>query len=144
MDTDLDASIVGMAATSDGGGYWLVAADGGVFAFGDAGFFGSMAGALGGNRAVAIAGTPDGGGYWLLGRDGGVFAFGDASFFGSVPGQGLVADAPLTGISATPDGHGYWLVAANGSVYDYGDANWLGGLGQLRLNAPIAGVTQAG
>ncbi len=140
----LDASIVSMAATSDGGGYWLVAADGGVFAFGDAGFFGSMAGALGGNRAVAIAGTPDGGGYWLLGRDGGVFAFGDASFFGSVPGQGLVADAPLTGISATPDGHGYWLVAANGSVYDYGDANWLGGLGQLRLNAPIAGVTQAG
>jgi hypothetical protein len=140
----LDAPIVGMATTPDGGGYWLVAADGGVFALGDASFFGSMAGALGGNRAVAIAGTPDGGGYWMLGRDGGVFAFGDASFFGSVPGQGLVADAPVTGISTTPDGRGYWLVAANGNVYDYGDATWLGSLGQLRLNAPIAGVTQAG
>jgi hypothetical protein len=31
---------------SDGGGYWLVGADGGVFAFGDAGFYGS-AGASG-------------------------------------------------------------------------------------------------
>jgi hypothetical protein len=33
-----------MAATPDGGGYWLVAADGGIFAFGDAGFHGSTAG----------------------------------------------------------------------------------------------------
>jgi hypothetical protein len=30
-----------MAATSDGGGYWLVASDGGIFAFGDAVFRGS-------------------------------------------------------------------------------------------------------
>jgi len=33
-----------MAATPDGRGYWLVASDGGIFAFGDAAFFGSMAG----------------------------------------------------------------------------------------------------
>ena len=30
-----------MAATSDAKGYWLVASDGGIFAYGDAGFFGS-------------------------------------------------------------------------------------------------------
>ena len=30
-----------MAATSGGGGYWLVASDGGVFTFGDAPFDGS-------------------------------------------------------------------------------------------------------
>jgi len=30
-----------MASTPDGGGYWLVGADGGVFAFGDARFDGS-------------------------------------------------------------------------------------------------------
>ena len=35
--------MVGIAATPDGKGYWLVAADGGVFTHGD-GFFGSMAG----------------------------------------------------------------------------------------------------
>jgi len=32
---------MGMAATPDGGGYWLVASDGGVFSFGDARFHGS-------------------------------------------------------------------------------------------------------
>ena len=33
-----------MAATPDGKGYWEVASDGGLFAFGDAGFYGSMGG----------------------------------------------------------------------------------------------------
>jgi hypothetical protein len=35
---------VGIAPTPDGKGYWEVAADGGVFAFGDAKFDGSMGG----------------------------------------------------------------------------------------------------
>jgi hypothetical protein len=30
-----------MAQTHDGGGYWLVASDGGIFSSGDARFFGS-------------------------------------------------------------------------------------------------------
>ena len=37
----LNKPIVGMAATPDGKGYWLVASDGGIFAFGDAVFYGS-------------------------------------------------------------------------------------------------------
>jgi hypothetical protein len=36
--------IVGIASTPDGKGYWLVGADGGVFTFGDAQFYGSMGG----------------------------------------------------------------------------------------------------
>ena len=40
---DLNAPVVGMALGRNGQGYWLVASDGGVFAFGDAGFFGSQA-----------------------------------------------------------------------------------------------------
>ena len=39
----LAAAIVGMAAAPDGNGYWLVARDGGVFAFGAAPFLGSPA-----------------------------------------------------------------------------------------------------
>ena len=35
--------VVGMAPDATGAGYWLVAADGGIFAFGDAGFTGSAA-----------------------------------------------------------------------------------------------------
>ncbi len=72
-----------MAADPATGGYWLVASDGGVFAF-DAPFEGST-GALVLNRAVvAVAPTPDGAGYWLAGADGGVYAFGTASYRGSV------------------------------------------------------------
>jgi hypothetical protein len=37
----LNQPVVGMAGSSDGAGYWLVAADGGIFTFGDAGFRGS-------------------------------------------------------------------------------------------------------
>jgi hypothetical protein len=33
-----------MAATPDGGGYWLVASDGGIFTFGDAAFYGGTGG----------------------------------------------------------------------------------------------------
>jgi hypothetical protein len=40
--TRLNQPIVGMAATRDGGGYWMVASDGGIFSFGDASFLGSM------------------------------------------------------------------------------------------------------
>ena len=37
----LNQPTVGIAATPSGNGYWLVAADGGIFTFGDAAFFGS-------------------------------------------------------------------------------------------------------
>jgi hypothetical protein len=74
-----------MAASSDGKGYWLVAADGGVFTFGDAGFFHSLGGATLNAPISGMAATSDGGGYWLVGSDNGVFAFGDAGFYGSSP-----------------------------------------------------------
>ncbi|MGH9077660.1 MAG: hypothetical protein ACRDY0_09460, partial [Acidimicrobiales bacterium] len=60
----LTAPVVGVAATPDGGGYWLVGADGGVFSFGDAHFWGSMGGRALTAPVVGIAATPDGGGYW--------------------------------------------------------------------------------
>ncbi len=41
VTTPLNAPIVGLAATPDGGGYYLLGADGGVFSFGDAIFEGS-------------------------------------------------------------------------------------------------------
>jgi hypothetical protein len=36
--------VVGITPTADGGGYWEVASDGGIFSFGDAPFYGSMGG----------------------------------------------------------------------------------------------------
>ena len=68
-----------MAGTPTAGGYWLVASDGGVFAFGDAGFYGSMGGRPLNAPSSGMAATPDGRGYWQVAADGGVFAFGDAA-----------------------------------------------------------------
>ena len=50
-----------------GKGYWVVASDGGIFTFGDAGFHGSAAGRSKA-QIIGIAITPDGGGYWLRRR----------------------------------------------------------------------------
>ena len=72
-----------MAATPDGRGYWLVASDGGVFAYGDAAFHGSTGNLVLNRPVVGMAATPDGRGYWLVASDGGIFAFGDAGFHGS-------------------------------------------------------------
>jgi hypothetical protein len=43
----LNGPIVGTTAARDGQGYWLVGSDGGIFAFGDASFYGSAQTATG-------------------------------------------------------------------------------------------------
>ena len=79
---------MGIASTPDGGGYWLVASDGGVFAFGDAAFYGST-GSLQLNRPiVGMAATRTAAATGWSASDGGVFAFGDAAFYGSGAGSG--------------------------------------------------------
>jgi len=85
------------ATTSSPAGYWLAAADGGVFTFGDAHFYGSMGGTKLNAPIVGMASTPDGNGYWLAAADGGVFTFGDAHFYGSMGGTKL--NAPIVGMA---------------------------------------------
>ncbi len=135
----LNAPIVGSALTPDGGGYWLAAGDGGVFAEGDAGFYGSMGGKPLNQPVVGISPTPGGRGYVLAAADGGVFAFGDASFHGSLAGQHL--NGPVVGIAETPDGGGYWLAAADGGVFAEGDAGFYGSMGGKPLNQPVVGIS---
>ena len=76
----LNEPVVGMAPTRAAGGYWLVASDGGIFAFGDAAFAGSMGAHHLNKPVVGMVPTHDGGGYWMVASDGGIFAFGDAPF----------------------------------------------------------------
>ncbi|MCU1458527.1 MAG: Esterase, partial [Actinomycetia bacterium] len=75
--------LVAPASTPTGNGYWLFAADGGVFTHGDARFLGSAVGAHLAAPIVAAASTAQGDGYWLFARDGGVFTFGNAGFAGT-------------------------------------------------------------
>ncbi len=135
----LNQPIVSMATTPDGGGYWMTAGDGGVFAYGDAGFYGSTGNIHLNKPIVGMAATGDGGGYWFVAADGGVFAYGDAGFFGSMGGQHL--NQPIVGMAATPDDGGYWLVGADGGIFAFGDAGFYGSTGNSHLNQPIVAMT---
>ena len=133
--------IVGIASTPDGGGYWLVAADGGVFTFGDANFYGSAGAIHLSQPVVGMAATPDGRGYWLVASDGGIFSYGTATFFGSAGSLSL--QSPIAGMAPTPDGGGYWLAGADGGVFTFGNAAYVGGLGGAPLPSPVVGVAPA-
>ena len=133
----LAAPAVGMAATTDGGGYWVAASDGTVVAFGDAGWHGDASGLHLAAPVVGIAPTADGGGYWLAAADGGVFAFGDAAWYGSMGGTRLAA--PIVGAAADPATGGYWLVASDGGVFTF-HAPFFGSAGAIRLAQPVVGM----
>ena len=127
---ELTAPIVGMVPSATGNGYFMVGADGGVFAFGDARFEGSCP-AIGGCAGTAVAVMPDatGNGYWLVTTAGNVYSFGDATFYGAPGGHGTATSAVRT-----PDGKGYWILFSDGYVGAFGDAANLGS-----LHAGIAG-----
>jgi hypothetical protein len=132
------------ASTGTNQGYWLASADGGVFAGGSAGFYGSLGSLQLQGPIVAMAATPDGKGYWLAAMDGGVFAFGDAGFYGSMGGTRL--NQPVVGMASTPDGKGYWLVASDGGIFSFGDAQFYGSMGGTPLAQPVTAMasTSAG
>src|SRR5207244_7770870 len=94
-----------------GQGYWMVASDGGIFAFGDAPYSGSTGAKMLNKPIVAMAPTPTGLGYWLVSSDGGIFAFGDAPFVG--PAGALSLAKPIVSMAPTPSGRGYWLVSSD-------------------------------
>jgi hypothetical protein len=134
--TRLAQPLVGMAA-APGGGYWLVASDGGLFSYGGAPFHGSMGGTRLNQPIVGMAAHP-GGGYWMVARDGGIFSFGGAPFYGSTGGIRL--NQPVVGMASTPDGGGYWLVARDGGLFAFGNAGFFGSMGGARLNQPVTGM----
>jgi hypothetical protein len=136
----LNAPIVGMAATADGGGYILAAADGGVFTFGDAVFHGSMGGQHLNQPIVGIALDHATGGYWLVAADGGIFSF-DAPFYGSTGSIHL--NKPIVGMEAAPNGSGYRLVASDGGVFCF-NLPFEGSMGGTPLNEPVVGMAADG
>jgi Tol biopolymer transport system component len=119
-------------------GYWLVTADGGIFAYGSAVFAGSTGAMKLVKPIVAMAAAPSGQGYWLAASDGGVFAFGAAGFHGSTGSIRLAR--PIVGMAPSPTGKGYWLVASDGGIFAFGDAAFFGSTGAMKLAQPIVGM----
>ena len=106
LPNSLDAPIVGMVPSNDDGGYFMVASDGGVFAFGDAHFAGSCPG-IGGCSGAAVAVMPDasGNGYWLVTKPATSTHLVTLPITGH-PGTRVPGD--LGGQNA--DGGGYWIL----------------------------------
>ena len=119
-------------------GYWMTATDGGLFAYGNVQFYGSMGGHPLSQPVVGIAATHDRAGYWEVATDGGIFAFGDAPFRGSMGGTPL--NRAVVGIAPTGTSNGYWEVASDGGVFAFGDAPFRGSMGATRLNQPVVGI----
>jgi hypothetical protein len=113
----LNQPVVGMTHDSASGGYWLVAADGGIFAF-DAPFCGSMGGNPLNRPVVGMATTRGGGGYWLVASDGGIFSFGNAAFYGST--GSIVLNRPIVEMAPDRATGGYWFVASDGGIFAFG------------------------
>jgi len=111
-----------MAATADGHGYWLAAADAGVFSYGDATYLGGGPISQDGAPAVkdfsSFVATSDGAGY-LIADSGRAFLlnFGTAKYFGLK--YSSTDMTPLAGISApqVATGYSYWEATAAGSVF---------------------------
>ena len=138
MATDRGIFVYGLRQASPPTGYWLAASDGGIFTYGDAGFFGSTGDIALNKPIVTMSATPTRLGYWLAASDGGIFTFGDAGFFGST--GDLVLNKPVVGMVRTRSGLGYWLVASDGGVFAFGDAVFFGSTGDIALNQPIVGM----
>ena len=134
----VSSPVVGLAASTDGQGAWVVEANGRVQAIGDARFYGSTGDVRLNQPVVGMAATADGRGYWLVASDGGIFSFGDARFYGSTGDVRL--NKPVVGMAATADGRGYWLVASDGGIFSFGDARFYGSTGDVRLNKPVVGM----
>ena len=140
----LNAPIVGIVPSHDGRGYFLVAADGGVFAFGDAKFEGSCPGIGGcfssGTGIADVMTDGTGNGYWVVSYGGDVHAFGDAVNYGGPASDLPYATEVRSGVG-TPNGNGYWILFSDGEIYSYGDATYRGSpFGQIEFSNPTAAI----
>jgi hypothetical protein len=117
----------------------MVASDGGIFAFGNAAFAGSMGGRHINAPVMSMAPNPNGGGYWLVASDGGIFAFG-VGFYGSMGATRL--NKPISGM--VPGRAGYLMVAQDGGIFAFGDVRFHGSLGATPPSSQVLAVALVG
>ena len=136
---NLQGPVLDSIATPTDNGYYMVADDGGVFAFGDARFYGSMGGIRLNAPVMSLVPDRDNVGYWLVARDGGVFSF-DAQFLGSMGATRL--NKPVTGM--VRHGNGYLMVAEDGGIFNFSEQAVLRIVGSESAERPDRGCHVGG
>lgn len=116
--TAASGPIVGITGVPNGAGYYLVSANGEVYAFGDALSYGNMS-VSPGQTVAAIATTPNGLGYYAVTRQGAIAAFGDAQLYGPAT---ISSSAPVAGVAVDLNGFGYWTIGTTGHLVAAGNA----------------------
>ena len=143
------SSAVSAATPKPGSGYWMLGADGSVYAFGSARQCGSPSIFQDlGEYGAAIVPAPDGLGYWTLnGADEVDFfacpnmpsldqdSYEQTNFFGDRLRSG---ELPIS-MSVLPSGKGYWVFTNLGRALPFGTAPWYGDMGNVQLNGPVVG-----
>ncbi len=118
-------------------GYWLAAADGGIFSYGVP-FFGSAAGQAT-QPVVGMAAVPGGQSYNIAESSGTTFAEGQHA--SDCLGLTAKLNKPIVGLAAAPGGNGCWLAASDGGVFALGsNAGFYGSAGSLPLVKPVVGI----
>jgi len=146
----LSAPIVGIAANPLRTGYYLVGADGAVYAY-NAPYHGGVnnAGSGGGtalipgNRIVGMAVDPANGGYDLVDNQGHIYGFGGAPYF-DVISYASSANEQIASISFSPSGNGFYALTKDGRVLSYGDVAGQGGYLSGLVGSPVSISRQPG
>lgn len=124
------SAVLHTAARQSPSGYWMLGADGRVYAFGGAVAFPGVV-----PHAVAMVPRKDGKGYWVTDSSGHVSAYGTATFRAGAPR--LNRGEAIRTMATTPTGNGYWLFSNEGRVFNFGDAHLLGDMSGTHLNGSI-------
>jgi hypothetical protein len=158
----LNGPILDSVAYPDGSGYYMVASDGGVFAFPTGAgapntFYGSMGGRPLNQPVQSLVPYPDSNGYWLVASDGGIFSFAKpgtpdqfrgamppgSALSGLQPGQTL--QQPVVGMVSSVGG--YIMVARDGGAFVFpigGSTQFFGSVYSQTGGAATAAVTAIG
>jgi SpoIID/LytB domain protein len=124
--------VVAMASVPDVG-YWLVAADGTVAAYGVPAVGSAPAST---SPVVAIAARPAGG-VWVVRANGTVVALGGAPGIGQINRK---LRKPIVAAAATASNGGFFLLASDGSLFAFGDAKFAGSTRAAKFKAGASSI----
>ncbi len=134
-------SLVGIAPSPGGRGYWVVSSNGTIWGFGGARRLIPLDLPLlvrsEHSRITAIEPAKVGMGFYVVLADGHVFSFGSALNYGGLNNKNN--QNQVVALVVAPGGKGYWLVSKEGQLTPFGSAANLAFTGGLQLNNGVIG-----